>query len=238
MVPEHTCRVWWSTDLRDGDCSDVGRPCAPTVPLPSDWITCGGLQGSKSSPYALYWMDQGWWTDTAVCTSSEESSGLYPHGQTEHCLSNSDTVVYSISLIILLLTGYNPCLCFYFSSLHFHLVLFIICESANVYVSASVFQSKYCNWQKRGRQTNVLKSTGIWIHHTPTHTYIHNTGLNHCTVCGIELYASHKTSAGFSFHLHADKLYNVLVTYSLLIRRTRLGKLLQKNQNLFSWIDQ
>lgn len=89
--------------------------------------------GKRKLPLVLYWMDQGWWTDTAVCTSSEESSGLYPHGQTEHCLSDSDTVVHSISLIILLLTGYNHFFCFYFPPLHFHLVLFSICESANVY---------------------------------------------------------------------------------------------------------
>lgn len=92
-----------------------------------------GATGKRKLPLALYWMDQGWWTDTAVCTSSEESSGLYPHGQTEHCLSDSDTVVHSISLIILLLTGYNHFFCFYFPSLHFHLVLLSICESANVY---------------------------------------------------------------------------------------------------------
>lgn len=166
-------------------------------------------------------MDQGWWTDTAVCTSSEESSGLYPHGQTEHCLSDSDTVVHSISLIILLLTGYNHSLCFIFSSLHFHLVLLIICDSANVYVS--VFQSKYCTsgWQERGRQKNVLKNPLAYEYTTHPHTYTHVTGLNHCTVCGTELYASHKTSAGFSLHLHADTLYNVLVMYSLLICRTR-----------------
>lgn len=37
----------------------------------------------------------------------KESSGLYPHGQTEHCHSDSDTVVHLIGLIILLLTDYN-----------------------------------------------------------------------------------------------------------------------------------
>lgn len=211
-----------------------GSSLSPTVPLPPDyWSTPGGATGKWKLPLALYWMDQGWWTDTAVCISSENSSGLYPHGQTEHCLSDSDTVVHSISLNILLLTGYNHSLCFYFF-LNFHLVLLIICESANVYmwvcVCVCVFQSKYCTscWQMRGRQTNVLKLTGIWIHHTPTHTHTHVTGLNHCTVCGTELYASHKTSAGFSLHLHADTLYNVLVMYSLLIHITRLGKLLQK----------
>ncbi len=52
--------------------------------------------------------------------------------------------------------------------------------------------------------------------------------LNHCSVCGIELYASPKTSAGFSLHLHADAHYNLLVLYSFLIHRTRIGKLLQK----------
>lgn len=36
MVPDNICRVWWSSDLWDGDSSDVGCP-GPTVPHPSDW---------------------------------------------------------------------------------------------------------------------------------------------------------------------------------------------------------
>lgn len=62
---------------------------------------------------------------------------------TDGALSDSNTVVHSISLIILLLTGYNHSLCFYFPSLCFHLALFIIWESANMYVSVIAFQSKY-----------------------------------------------------------------------------------------------
>lgn len=210
----------------------MGTVLTWAVPVPLQYLslqTVGALVGGYREVEALlsYLLDGPGLVDWhCSMPSSQESNRLYPHGQTEHCLSESDTVVHSISLIILLLTGYNHSLCFYFSSLHFHLVLLIICESANVCVSVWVFQSKYCTsiWQERGRQTNVLKPTGIWIRHTPTHTYTHVTGLNHCTVCGTELYAS----VVFSLHLHADTLYNVLVMYSLLIRRTILGKLLQK----------
>lgn len=228
MVPSNICRVWWSTDLWD---ANVGRSCPLQYLSP---LTVGALVGGYrevEAPLSSLLDGPGLVDWHCSMLSSENSSGLYPYGQTEHCLSDSDTVVQSISLIILLLTGYNHSFWFFFS-LNFHLVLLIICESANVYmwVCVSVFQSKYCTncWQERGRQINVLKPTGIWILHTPTHTHTHVTGLNHCTVCGTELFASHKTSAGFSLHLHADTLYNVFEMYSLLIHITRLGKLLQK----------
>lgn len=54
-------------------------------------------------------------------------------GWTEHCLSNSDTVVHSFSPIILLLTGYNHFCVFVFIFLSIFLVLLLIYESANVY---------------------------------------------------------------------------------------------------------
>lgn len=111
-------------------------------------------------------------------------------------------------------------LVFLFFPLNFHPVLLISCESANVCVcvSACVFvceresvvQSKYCTscWQERGRQTNVQIH---WHMNTPpTHTHTHVTGLNHCTVCGTELYASHKTSAGFSLHLQYVLIHSTM----------------------------
>lgn len=50
---------------------------------------------------------------------------------------------------------------FFPPSLHFHPVLFIMCECVNAY--ANVFQSKYrtSSWEERGRQTNVSEPTGI-----------------------------------------------------------------------------
>lgn len=98
-----------------------GSPLSPYSISPL-WLLehLWGAIGKWEIPLALYWMGQDRWTDAAVCTSSKESSGLHPHRQTEHCLSDYDTVVHLISLIILLLTGYNHFLCFYFSSLHFH----------------------------------------------------------------------------------------------------------------------
>lgn len=176
-------------------------------------------------------MDQGWWTDTAVCTSSEDSSELYPHGQTENCLrlwycSSFNQPDYSAThwiqslLVFLFFSPFSSCFT------HHLWVCQCVCECVCMWVCFS--QNTVQVVGKRGTDRQMCKPTGIWIHHTPTHTHTHVTGLNHCTVCGTELYASHKTSAGFSLHLHADTLYNVLVLYSLLIHRTRLGKLLQK----------
>lgn len=109
MVPDNICRVWWSTDLWDGDSSDIVVPVplyAPPLPTPDCCSTRRGhgeVQASLSSlligtglvdwhcSMHFLWGKQ--WT-VASWTGCER------------CLSYSDTVVHSISLILLLLTGF------------------------------------------------------------------------------------------------------------------------------------
>lgn len=130
----------------------------PTVPLPSNcWSTRGWLQEGDSSPWLLTgWTRAGRLTlQYALPPRTAEDCTLTDRRRTVS-LSNSYTVVHSISLIILLLTGFNHSFVFIF------LFIFIF---TNVYVSVSVsvLQSKYCtsSWEERGRQTNKLKPTGI-----------------------------------------------------------------------------
>lgn len=113
-------------------------------------------------PLALDWMDHGWWTDTAVCTSSKDGSTLYPRRWMDWALSLQ---LWHCSSFIQ--PDYSPtqriqsllCFWFYFS-LNFSCFASHLWVRQCVFLSAhvSVFQSKYCKsiWQKSSRQTNVL----------------------------------------------------------------------------------
>lgn len=140
MVPENTCRVWWYADLEYKDCSEVDRHCPP-YSISLLWLLehSWGATWKWRLSLALYWMDQDWWTDAAVCTSSKAVECILVD-RAEHCLSEYDTVVHLNSLILLLLTGYNHTLYFYVSFLHFHLILFIMCESVRVCFSHNTVQ--------------------------------------------------------------------------------------------------
>lgn len=157
MVPDNICRVWWFTYLWDG-----------SSPSPYSTSTLWFLKNSQGAalkwklPLALDWMDHGWWTDTAVCTSSKDSSTLYPRRWMDWALSLQ---LWHCSSFIQ--PNYSPthwiqsllCFCFYFS-LNFSCFASHLWVRQCVFVSAhvSVFRSKYCKsiWQKSSRQTNVL----------------------------------------------------------------------------------
>lgn len=156
MVPDNVCRVWWSTDL-----SGMGRPPPSPYGTSPLWLlehSRGGYGGNGSIPRPLYWVDCGWRTDTAVCTSSQDSRRLRPHRRTEHCPSDSDTVVHSISLITLLLTGFNHSSCFYFRSSCFLLSFMsppmCICECVCECLSVKILCKQLA--REGARQTNVL----------------------------------------------------------------------------------
>lgn len=129
MVPDNICRVWWFTYLWDG-----------SSPFPYSTSTLWFLKNSPGAalkwklPLAFDWMDHGWWTDTAVCTSSKDGSTLYPRRWMDWALSLQ---LWHCSSFIQ--PNYSPThwiqslLCFVFIFLSIFLVLLLIYES-NVYL--------------------------------------------------------------------------------------------------------
>lgn len=166
MVPDNICRVWWSTYLWDG-----------SSPSPYSTSTLWLLKNSQGAalkwklPLALDWMDHGWWTDTAVCTSSKDGSTLYPRRWMNWALSLQ---LWHCSSFIQ--PNYSPthwiqsllCFCFYLS-LNFSRFASHLWVRQCVFVSAhvSVFQSKNCR-----RAADRQMCSAHWHMNTPdTHSH-------------------------------------------------------------------
>lgn len=164
MSPENVCRVWWSTEMETGwRLFRYGSSLSPINSNSPLWLL------EQASPRAatgkgrcrpiLSWMDQGWWTDTAVCTSCEDCTGLLTHGWGENCppapiilqfIQSAWLFCYSLDTISPDYFSLDFCFSFKLYYLSFVSLPLWLCVSVK-------------RW---GRQANVLKPTCIWIRHT------------------------------------------------------------------------